>query len=181
MSLRRPDREVRTGRRSRRSLEQDEIMGRDDGPCRGPDASGVSAASRGPFYFAWGCFRDLTRPFARTRGIQFSSSRARDQNLVPTYLRRLMSDCPCSGNSSVGVTWPTSMPGVTLVLMYFVSPAANWNVTAFSTSVAVVTAYFPGGRSTKAKPPGTDLPTTSLFIRISGWIAEPVNSPGRVK
>ena len=56
-----------------------------------------------------------------------------------------MSDCPCSGNSSVGVTWPTSMPGVTDVLMYFVSPAANWNVTAFSTSVAVVTAYFPGG------------------------------------
>src|SRR5436190_20909473 len=95
-------------------------------------------------------------------------SRARDQNWGPTYLRRLISDCPCSGNSSVGVTWPTSMPGVTDVLMYFISPAANWNVTAFSTSVAVVTAYFPGGRSTKAKPPGTDLPTTSLFIRISG-------------
>src|SRR5665647_1929120 len=75
-------------------------------------------------------------------------SRARDQNWGPTYLRRLMSDCPCSGNSSVGVTWPTSMPGVTDVLMYFISPAANWNVTAFSTSVAVVTAYFPGGRST---------------------------------
>ena len=60
-----------------------------------------------------------------------------------------MSDCPCSGNSSVGVTWPTRIPGVTAVLMYFVSPADNWNVTAFSTSVAVVTAYFPGGRSTK--------------------------------
>jgi hypothetical protein len=75
-------------------------------------------------------------------------SRARDQNWGPTYLRRLMSDCPCSGNSSVGVTWPTSMPVVTDVLMYFVSPAANWNVTAFSTSVTVVTAYFPGGRST---------------------------------
>src|ERR1700731_2201241 len=73
---------------------------------------------------------------------------ARDQNWGPTYLRRLMSDCPCSGNSSVGVIWPTSMPGVTDVLMYFISPAANWNVTAFSTSVAVVTAYFPGGRST---------------------------------
>src|SRR5579872_1240078 len=73
---------------------------------------------------------------------------ASDQSWGPTYLRRLMSDCPCSGNSSVGVTWPTSMPGVTDVLMYFVSPAANWNVTAFSTSVAVVTAYFPGGRST---------------------------------
>src|ERR1700726_1551858 len=41
-----------------------------------------------------------------------------------------MSDCPCSGNSSVGVIWPTSMPGVTDVLMYFISPAANWNVTA---------------------------------------------------
>src|SRR5438309_11679074 len=41
-------------------LEQDEIrLGRDDGPSRAPDASGVSAASRGPFYFAWGCFRDF--------------------------------------------------------------------------------------------------------------------------
>jgi len=52
-------------------------------------------------------------------------SRARDQNWGPTYLRRPMSDCPCSGKSSVGVTWPTSMPGVTDVLMYFISPAAN--------------------------------------------------------
>src|SRR5204863_2450035 len=41
-------------------LEQDGIrLGRDDGPSRAPDASGVSGASRGPFYFAWGCFRDL--------------------------------------------------------------------------------------------------------------------------
>src|SRR3954453_15411050 len=102
----------------------------------------------------------LDRSFARTRAMQFSSSRARDQYLGPTYLRRLMSDCPCSGNSSVGVTWPTRMPGVTAVLMYFDSPAANWNVTAFSTSVAVATVYFPGGRSTKVNPPGTDLATT---------------------
>jgi hypothetical protein len=41
-------------------LEQDEIrLGRDDGPSRAPDASGVSAARRGPFYFAWGCFGDF--------------------------------------------------------------------------------------------------------------------------
>jgi hypothetical protein len=26
---------------------------------RAPDASRTSAASRGPFYFAWGCFRDF--------------------------------------------------------------------------------------------------------------------------
>ena len=47
-----------------------------------------------------------------------------------------------------GVTWPTSIPAVTDVLKYFVSTAATWNVTAFSTSVADVTSYFPGGRST---------------------------------
>ena len=35
------------------NLEQDEIrLGRDDGPSRAQEASGVSAASRGPFYFA---------------------------------------------------------------------------------------------------------------------------------
>jgi hypothetical protein len=32
---------------------------RDAGPFRAPDASGPRAASRGPFYFAWGCFRDF--------------------------------------------------------------------------------------------------------------------------
>ena len=40
--------------------DEDEIrLGLDDGPSGAPDASGVSAASRGPFYFAWGCFRDF--------------------------------------------------------------------------------------------------------------------------
>jgi len=34
-------------------------LGCDDGPPRAPDASGVSAASLSPFYFAWGCFRDF--------------------------------------------------------------------------------------------------------------------------
>src|SRR5438445_1269373 len=44
----------------RDGLEQDEIrLGRDDGLSRAPDASGLSAARRGPFYFAWGCFRDF--------------------------------------------------------------------------------------------------------------------------
>ena len=39
---------------------QDEIrLDHDDGPSCAPDASGVRAASRGPFYFAWGCFRDF--------------------------------------------------------------------------------------------------------------------------
>ena len=33
-------------------------LGCDDGPSRAPDASHVSAPSRGPLYFAWGCFRD---------------------------------------------------------------------------------------------------------------------------
>ena len=38
-------------------LKRDEIrLGRDAGPSRAPHASGASA-SRGPFYFAWGCFR----------------------------------------------------------------------------------------------------------------------------
>src|SRR5215207_7467647 len=47
---------VATGGR-RQGLKRDEIRsGRDAGPSRAPDASGASA-SRGPFYFAWGCFR----------------------------------------------------------------------------------------------------------------------------
>jgi hypothetical protein len=34
-----------------------------DGLSRAADASGLSAANRGPFYFAWGCFRDfVSRP-----------------------------------------------------------------------------------------------------------------------
>ena len=50
------------------AARRDEIgLGRDDGPSRAPDASGVSAASRGPFYFAWGCFRDfVSRPLRCT-------------------------------------------------------------------------------------------------------------------
>jgi hypothetical protein len=30
-------------------------------PIPAPDASGMGAASRGPFYFAWGCFRNFVR------------------------------------------------------------------------------------------------------------------------
>jgi hypothetical protein len=41
----------------RQGQKRDEIrLGRDDGPSRALDASGASAG-RGPFYFAWGCFR----------------------------------------------------------------------------------------------------------------------------
>ena len=49
-----------------RLLERDEIkLGRDDGAFffRAPDAAQHGSASRGPLYFAWGCFRDfLSRP-----------------------------------------------------------------------------------------------------------------------
>src|ERR1044072_3623749 len=42
----------------RNGVGQDEIgSGRDDGPSRAPDASGLRAASRCLVYFAWGCFR----------------------------------------------------------------------------------------------------------------------------
>src|SRR6266849_557144 len=33
--------------------------------CRAPDASRTSSASRGPFYFAWGCFRDFVSGLPR--------------------------------------------------------------------------------------------------------------------
>src|SRR3954471_18461350 len=40
------------------AIGQDRIrFGRGDGPSRATGASGPSAASRGSFYFAWGCFR----------------------------------------------------------------------------------------------------------------------------
>jgi hypothetical protein len=45
-----------------RLLERDEIkLGRDDGAFffRAPDAAQHGSASRGPLYFAWGCFRDF--------------------------------------------------------------------------------------------------------------------------
>jgi hypothetical protein len=65
------------GAQSHEVPEQDQIRsGRDDGSSRASDASGVSAASRGPFYFAWGCFRDfmsgpvIGRRFAPTRWSQ---------------------------------------------------------------------------------------------------------------
>jgi hypothetical protein len=50
-------------------------------------------------------FQHLRRANREDSATLYIMSRARDQNWGPTYLRRLMSDCPCSGNSSVGVRW----------------------------------------------------------------------------
>jgi len=114
-------------------------------------------------------------------------SRARDSELGPTLPDAgFYFDCPSQGIRSVGVTWPTSMPGVTDVLMsYFVLARCQVNVTAFSDlGCRCYMAFFArGGPSHKRTRRAPIVPTTSLVIPLPNLglnIRPPKIDPARV-